>query len=1291
MTGGSLSGNDVDGGAGTPNPGNGGGLHVTTASTVVFNSVTIANNAAGQEGGGVWNNTGSTMTIDGCTIDGNTANAGSNAGNDQGGGGVFENGGSTIIQNGTVITNNLAPINAGNGGGIMAVAGSVNILGGLIASNSCARAGGGIENNNATVTISSAVVGGALVADGNTAGINGGGIHVSGIGTTNVNGGTFQNNVAGQEGGGLWNASGIMTIDATLIESNTANAASNANNDQGGGGVFNIGGTLIIQNGAMITNNVAMMNLGNGGGVMTDGGTVTITGSTISSNSCARAGGGIENFGGMVTITGGTVGGAVAGDGNTAGVNGGGIHVSGTGTTNVNGGTFANNVAGQEGGGLWNASGTMTIDGTTVDSNTANAGNNAGNDQGGGGVFNIGGTLIIQNGAMITNNTAPINTGNGGGVMTDGGSVTISGSILSGNSCARAGGGIENFNGTVTITSSTVGGAAVADGNTAGVNGGGIHVSGTGTTNVNGGTFANNVAGQEGGGLWNASGSMTIDGTTVDSNTANAGNNAGNDQGGGGVFNIGGTLIIQNGAMITNNTAPINTGNGGGVMTDGGSVTISGSMLSGNSCARAGGAIENFNGSASLTDITLMGNNAGINGGGVHVSGTGTTSFITSTASGNTAVNEGGGLWASNAGAMTITRSTVSGNNALDGGGLFLQGGGPGTGTLDVNYSTVSGNTATNDGGGVSVEGGTATLLASTIANNSADNNGGGVNVMVGTLNSNSSIIADNSITGAGTGPDANGAFVSAMFTLLEDGTGASGISDGVNGNVVGTDPGLGALADNGGITQTQAIASTSSAAYNTGDPALLENDQRNLPLFGTRDIGAFEFQGAVMGNNMLSLAFDLDAFGSEVTFQVTPAGGGAPVASGGPFADVPGGSMEIATFSVADGCYDLTVTDAGGNGITDGGYVLSTSDGVRLIDNTDNFTSGATSMAAVPFCVPPSANELLFTSCDKYFWKNGEYIVCNEDAAVAADYNGGGAAGADSGYDFLFFDPNGTYSYVRQRRHNVSDNFANIGSARTCHAKINNWAAVDQIPNGVQLNVRVRSVVNGVAGAYGPACRFTRDEALANCPPTKLFDVPGFPQFLSCNVTRDFVNNSANRLYARPVGGATQYRFTFTNAELVSPIVRVVPTYYVSLGWGAAIAPALTPGSTYDVTVEAFKGGVYCQAGESCTVTINTMVAGGQQNALLESANSVLALYPNPNQGTVLTVVINSLDSEIKTVSFEIMDMSGKLILSKQLLTQDGRLNNVVALDGGLASGMYLVRVTAGERIYTDRVSIQP
>jgi len=78
---------------------------------------------------------------------------------------------------------------------------------------------------------------------------------------------------------------------------------------------------------------------------------------------------------------------------------------------------------------------------------------------------------------------------------------------------------------------------------------------------------------------------------------------------------------------------------------------------------------------------------------------------------------------------------------------------------------------------------------------------------------------------------------------LLEDGMGASGITDGADGNRIGVDPGLMPLMDNGGPTRTKALM-CGSVAINSGDTALAANDQRDLPVFGgQRDMGAFELQ----------------------------------------------------------------------------------------------------------------------------------------------------------------------------------------------------------------------------------------------------------------------------------------------------------------------------------------------------------------------------------------------------------------------------------------------------------------
>ncbi len=551
------------------------GLLVTGTEGLGITDGTISGNTAVIGGGILIENSSTIATIDGTTISGNTA---SGAAVSDGGGGIFNNGAALTISGGASITGNVANGTLGNGGGIFNNGGFLDVVNSSITGNLASRAGGGIENNLGTVALS------GVDLDNNNAGINGGGLHISGAGIATITNGSASDNTAGQEGGGLWNSSsGTLTIDGTLIDGNTANAGNNGGNDQGGGGVFNDGGTLDIDN-ATITGNLAPINAGNGGGVMTVGGTATIGNTTISGNMVARAGGGIENNAGMVTLN------DVTADGNNAGVNGGGLHVSGAGTTNVNGGLFQNNVAAQEGGGLWNGSGVMTISGTTITSNTASG---AGSDQGGGGVFNAGGTINISN-ALITNNVADGTSGSGGGILNDAaGTVTVNTSTIAGNTATRAGGGIETTAGTSnTITDSTI------SGNNAGSspgNGGGVHITSTGTVNIEGSTIEGNTA-NEGGGIWNSGvGTFALTNTTISGNTA-----TGSD--GGGIFNTDGGSITTDSVTITLNDA--STGVGSGVAGGTGGVTLENTIVAQNP---GGGTEENLSGSINSDDFNLIG------------------------------------------------------------------------------------------------------------------------------------------------------------------------------------------------------------------------------------------------------------------------------------------------------------------------------------------------------------------------------------------------------------------------------------------------------------------------------------------------------------------------------------------------------------------------------------------------------------------------------------------------------------------------------------------------------------
>ena len=117
---------------------------------------------------------------------------------------------------------------------------------------------------------------------------------------------------------------------------------------------------------------------------------------------------------------------------------------------------------------------------------------------------------------------------------------------------------------------------------------------------------------------------------------------------------------------------------------------------------------------------------------------------------------------------------------------------------------------------------------------------GGGIfNDTSGTVQLKNTIVANNTAGGNFAGA---GTYVSLGHNLSNDYTGASPLPGGTD---LTADPQLGALANNGGPTQTMAITS-SSPAFNAGDnsgaPA---TDQRgyNRIVGGTIDIGAFEVQ----------------------------------------------------------------------------------------------------------------------------------------------------------------------------------------------------------------------------------------------------------------------------------------------------------------------------------------------------------------------------------------------------------------------------------------------------------------
>ena len=429
------------------------------------------------------------------------------------------------------------------------------------------------------------------------------------------------------------------------------------------------------------------------------------------------------------------------------------------------------------------AAATATLSQVTI------TGGNAGNTAYGGGVYNAGKLTLRL--CVIKGNKAVA----GGGIANAGGTLTVIGSTVTGNSAPYYGGGgiqnggLHNVPGAVTVTDSTI------SGNTSGGDGGGIlngqnghpasaHSAAAGVRpacppirRCAGGPGLPAARRPPAAGL-----RLAVTGTQFAGNTSS---NAG-----GGIANDGGVAVVT-GSTLTSNSA--GAGIGGGIQAFG-SLTVDLSTISDNK-ASYGGGIEAYDGHAAVEQSTLIGNNADVGGG----------------------IDDGD--------IVTVTASTLTGNEAGIGAGIEVEGA-----TVKVLNSTFTGNV------GAAID--TYACGGGTVGYTTFDANSPDLSLSCSDLQLTGTIVA-----GTASGTNCAGSTPSETVGHNLD----SGTSCGFTKptDLTKTNPLLGKLAANGGPTMTQTLRHGSPAINHggtraTGCPA---TDQRGLPRpFGKAcDIGSVE------------------------------------------------------------------------------------------------------------------------------------------------------------------------------------------------------------------------------------------------------------------------------------------------------------------------------------------------------------------------------------------------------------------------------------------------------------------
>jgi CSLREA domain-containing protein len=725
-------------------------------------------------------------------------------------------------------------------------------------------------------------------------------------------------------------------------------------------------GVFDIQSGVVVT--MSRLSIIDGatatGGGIFNRGRLTVSHSTFSGNSTSGVGGGISNVGTLM-VSYSTF------SGNSAQA-GGGLYNS-AGTLTVSNSTFSGNSATTLGGGLRGNTGAMTVTHSTL------SGNSAGN--GGGGVANVSGPLYLRN-SLIANNSL-----SGGECLNQGTFTANVNNLIEDGSCSPALSGdpllgpLGNYGGSTQSFALLPGSPAIdaagdctpylnPDEDQRGVarpQSSACDIGAYEAKEQIGPDFVVNLGDDSDDGACDLFGVGTLDCTLREAI------NAANSQAGANTITFAGNYTITLGGRLPNVTTEMS------IIGNGASNTIVQASASPNTAAYRVFTVDTT-GNLTLNGLTVQnGCNSGcLSGGGVYNGGAMTISSVVFKA--NYATYGGGlhnsssnltltnvtfsGNWGPNGGGMnnfnsspTLTNVTFSGNSASNGGGLRNEAGSNPT----LANVTFSGNAAADRGGGIFNDASNPTLVNVTLSGNSAASNGGGLYNFSSSHPILKNTIIANSVSGGDcVNSPSSSVDATSINNLIEDSANACGLTDGTNGNIVGQDPKLDALANNGGSTQTFALLPGSPAIDAGNDATCAASPVNNLDQRGIArpqgahcDIGTFESRGFTLtkigGDNQSTLI--QTAFPTPLVISVTSAAG-EPVNGGQVIVSAPvsGASLTTTpiTLTIANGAVSSTVT---ANGIAGAYNVIASARGAAnaAFNLTNELAGTTTSLTSTP------------------------------------------------------------------------------------------------------------------------------------------------------------------------------------------------------------------------------------------------------------------------------------------------------------------------------------------------------
>eukprot|EP00007_Cunea_sp_BSH-02190019_P007295 CAMPEP_0174246750 /NCGR_PEP_ID=MMETSP0417-20130205/42227_1 /TAXON_ID=242541 /ORGANISM="Mayorella sp, Strain BSH-02190019" /LENGTH=4563 /DNA_ID=CAMNT_0015326603 /DNA_START=250 /DNA_END=13941 /DNA_ORIENTATION=- len=689
-------------------PGSGSHIYIDVNSDVVLSNVNTWGGSSSVHGGAIYLNANG-ITATGCTFFNERA---------------LSNGGALYLAGGdlTLTACTFEQCHADvDGGAIHLRAGQLTVNGGGFSRCDAGRDGGAISSASGVSDIN---VGSGVIIEECVAARSGGAVYHSALNLNIFDSSTVRDSTAAN-GGCIYAAFGSVTVSSSLLDNCTASTS--------GGAIYMGSSTNLVLDNSVVSSSTAIT--GDGGCIYSACDTVTLSDSQLTACQSGSNGGAVYLTSGTFTMDTSDIIGATTITGHGGCVYGGGATVS---AFIGDSSSLSGCIAAGDGGVVYMASGTLTVDNSTA----SGSGQNGGCVYGGGTSVSItagstldtctasadGGAVYMANGTLVVDgSTVSGSAVYGGCVYGDAGSVTISGgSELSACAATADGGAVYMASGPLTVDASAVSGS--------GQNGGCVYGGGTSVSITAGSTLDTCTATADGGAVYMASGTLTVDNSTV----------SGSGQNGGCVYGDAGLVSITGASTLGTCTA---SANGGAVYMASGALTVNASSVSGS--GQNGGCVYSGADSVLLTgSSTLSGCIASVDGGGVYLA----------------------------SGALTVEDSAVSGSGQ-NGGCVY------GSGTVSILAGSVLDTcSASSSGGGVYLASGTLSLVSSQITSASATNGYGGCVYSVG---SSVSVEAGSALDTCTSLLDGGGAYIaSGAFLLSESSLSEATSQDGSGGCV---------------------------------------------------------------------------------------------------------------------------------------------------------------------------------------------------------------------------------------------------------------------------------------------------------------------------------------------------------------------------------------------------------------------------------------------------------------------------------------------------------------------------